>query len=125
LTGIVIRYKGKLTRKEVVDNADTTYYMVEDTVGRSYRGVLREPNVIRIPTRYSRNRTKALFNEFTIHDQQVLERINQAFDKARQILADGYDLVIGDIGSGMAQLKKRALNLYEYIQEQIAKLEQM
>lgn len=126
MTGIVIRYRGRaITRREVRANATTTYYMLDDTLHGTNRGPLSEPNVIKLPTKYRADRNaQAYFNENTIKDQLVLQRIHQAFLSSRRKLDDGYDVVIpANIGIGTAKLDRYCPQLLEYIRELIAELE--
>ena len=84
-----------------------------------------ELNAVGVPTKWSPGITEAdYFTDMDLGNDQVRSRIDAAFGRVEHWLRIGNDVVIptDDIGTGRAQLERRAPVLLRYINDKIAEL---
>lgn len=119
-----------ITRKELRDNPNTIYVFGDNMARQGYGGQAKEmrgePNAIGIPTKYfPSNQERAFFTDTTIIETYVLNAINDAFKRIEEQLLYKQIVVIpaAGIGTGLAQLPKRAPLVYEYILDKLKELE--
>ena len=88
--------------------------------GKEMRG---EPNTIGVPTKWSPSReTAAHFTDADCSNFDVMASIRQAFDRIEMALGAGRNVVIpaDGLGTGLADLPRRAPRIHRYIEERIA-----
>lgn len=89
-------------------------------------GVMRgEANAIGIPTKWSPDmRVSAFFTDDCLTNHEVMSQIDAAFDKLEFYLSEGLDVIIPSdgVGTGLAELPKRAPRLHQYIEDRIRAL---
>lgn len=126
----VEKFNGFWTRKEVAEQTDKVFLFGDNTDDRlnthyvpsSTQAVIRGlPNAIGIDTKKDRStNTSSYFTDadFDVFKQQVDEAIQKAKNSGKTIVipADG-------IGTGKAMLKEKAPKLFEYLQQELKKLE--
>ena len=84
-----------------------------------------ELNAVGVPTKWSPGITEAdYFTDMDLGNDQVRSRIDAAFGRVEHWLRIGNDVVIptDGIGTGRAQLERRAPVLLRYINDKIAEL---
>lgn len=132
MTGNILRAPYRITRREIRQNADTTYYVFGDNLmhkglGGQAREMRNEPNSIGIPTKYfpAMEDQRAFFTDEVMFDDEVMTEIDDAIYKIETVLKDGYDVVIplAGVGSGLSQLPTRAPRLFNYITQKLQFLE--
>lgn len=127
MTGIIIRTTHKITRKEVRENADTTYYVFGDNMVRHGFGglakeVRNERNSVGIPTKHFPSReARAYFTDEVMNSREIMGEIDGAIRKIDWLLKAGYDIVIPEdgVGTGLSELPERAPQLYNYIEQKL------
>ncbi len=128
MTCVVQRIKF-ITREYVRSNLDKLFLFGDNLERKGFGGqaaaMRGEPNAIGIPTKKSPNLAKTAFftdEEFELNKAAIDEafaRVLTAFKDANQVIvipADG-------IGTGRAQLDKRAPQTFAYLRQRLAKLE--
>ena len=125
--GRLLRPKAFIYRKDV-QRHPTTLFMFGDNLRREgYGGQAREmrgePNVVGVPTKVAPARDElAYFRD--VHLAQVAPLIDEAFVRADDHLTAGGDVVIpAGLGTGEADLPRRAPLIHDYILRSIADLE--
>jgi hypothetical protein len=120
-----------ISRDYVRSHRSTTIFVFGDNMAeRGYGGQAKEmrgePNVIGIPTKWSPGRDDSEYfcDEDWTSYPDIARAIGTAFDKIESKLIEGYDLVIpaDGIGTGLAELDKRAPEIFKIIK---AKLEDL
>ena len=83
-----------------------------------------EPNSVGIPTKRRPSMDDSAFLTDTDLNGPVRDEIDAAFARLRKHLADGHDVVwpADGVGSGRAQLKQRAPQIWDYIEYHFATL---
>ena len=131
LTTKVETFKGNWTREEVAKQTDKVFLFGDNTNDRinthyvpsMTQAVIRGlPNAIGIDTKKDRGTsTSSYFTDadFDIFKTQVDNAIQQAINSGKTIV-----IPEGGIGTGKAQLQQRAPKLFNYLQEQLNKLQQ-
>jgi hypothetical protein len=82
-----------------------------------------EPNAIGVPTKWRPDmRPEAFFSDADFDD--VRPSIDEAFNDISAYLDLGFDIVIpaDSLGTGLADLPRRAPRIYRYIEDKIASL---
>ena len=125
-------YQGYWTRKEVESQTDKVFLFgdnTDDRVNTHYiptrtQAIIRGlPNAIGIDTKKNRGTSESSYftdADFDIFKAQVDEAIQRAIDSGKTIVipADG-------IGTGKAELEKRAPKLFAYLQQQLDELKNL
>lgn len=125
-------YQGRWTRKEVESQTDKVFLFgdnTDDRVNTNYvptatQAVIRGlDNAIGIDTKKNRGTSKSSYftdADFDIFKAQVDEAIQRAIDSGKTIVipADG-------IGTGKAELDKRAPKLFAYLQQRLDELKNL
>lgn len=124
----VIRLK-RFDREKVMAHPNSLF-LFDDNLERRGRGgqaVIRDlPNALGVPTRRAPRRDESAY--FTDSDYNKVARlIYEVFRKAYTHLRLGKDVVIplDGLGTGLAQLPKRAPAIHEVIKSEIAFLERI
>jgi hypothetical protein len=119
----------RITREEVRNHPERVYIFGDNMEGRGFGGqaaaMRGEPNAIGVPTKWQPERTpRAYFTDDDWCDGDVRHAIRQAFALIERALADGRDVVIpaDGLGTGLAELPKRAPRIHRYIEDRIALL---
>tara|TARA_Y100001973_G_scaffold30409_1_gene45953 strand:+ start:163 stop:8913 length:8751 start_codon:yes stop_codon:yes gene_type:complete len=114
----------KITREDLQNNPDTVYLFGDNLQGKGKGGqaaaMRGEPNAAGIPTKKTPSTDDgAYFTDAELKQNKAA--IDAAFDK---IPADK-NIVIpkAGLGTGLAQLQKRAPETFKYLQQKLAKLE--
>ena len=123
-------FKGNWTRDQVAEQSDKVFLFGDNTQDRTItkyvpsmtQAVIRGlDNAIGIDTKKDRGTEKSSYftdEDFEEFKKQINEAIKQAIDSGKIIV-----IPEGGIGTGKAQLKERAPKLYNYLQEQLARLQ--
>ena len=131
LTTKVETFSGNWSREEVAKQTDKVFLFGDNTNDRinthyvpsMTQAVIRGlPNAIGIDTKKNRGTTKDSYftdADFDIFKTQVDNAIQQAINSGKTIV-----IPEGGIGTGKAQLQQRAPKLFNYLQEQLNKLQQ-
>jgi len=123
-------FKGFWTREQIEKQTDKVFLFGDNTNDRmhtkyvptSTQAVIRGlPNAIGIDTKRDRGTTKASYfsdNDLNVFELQLAQALNKAIDSGKIIVipADG-------IGTGKAMLKEKAPKLFEYLVDQLQKLQ--
>lgn len=132
MTGRVIRMQ-RITRDFVKANPDMLFVFGDNMAGVGLGGQAREmrgePNAIGVPTKWTPNRTPAAY--FSDEDWWIDSRcpiyftICTAFRSIEAALAAGRDVVMpaDGLGTGLAELPRRAPKIHAYIEKWIERLE--
>lgn len=128
---------GRLRRQEQITRADLranpgTYYVFGDNLAQSGLGgqareMRGEPNAIGVPTkRRSDMRPDSFLNDADLDDVGYTALVSNAFRLIRGALALGFDVVIpaAGLGTGLAQLPRRAPRIHAYIKAHIEHIEE-
>lgn len=127
----MIKYVDRYTREDVKENFMWWYVfgdnMQERGLGGQAKACRGEPNTVGIPTKWKPSMTEDSF--FTDDDYDaVAPKIYEAFDRLGRIMYIGSGIVVwpsDGIGTGLAQLEKRAPKIFALIQERKAMLEKL
>ena len=114
-----------ITRQTLRDNPDKAFLFGDNLDQRGMKGQAKEmrgePNAFGIPTKKHPSMGKYAF--FDDRDFQYYTwHIDRAFNKLKE---SGFDTVVipeAGLGGGLAELDQRAPLVFEYLNEQIAKL---
>jgi hypothetical protein len=127
--GKVIRLK-HITRDMVRADRNTVYVFGDNMARRGYGGQAKEmrgeSNAIGVPTKWRPERSEAAyFTDAAFQQLNVRSELQYAFDRMEEVLASGRNVVIpaDGLGTGLAELPRRAPHINRYIEERIAKLE--
>lgn len=128
MTGRVVR-RDFITRSDVrADHGRAVFVFGDNMQRRGLGGQAREmrgePNTIGVPTKRAPDmRPESFFSDADFDD--VRPSIDAAFNKIRRELERGLDVVIpaGGLGTGLADLPRRAPRIHRYIEERIAMLQ--
>jgi hypothetical protein len=119
-----------ITREYVRDRPDTIFVFGDNMAKKGFGGQAKAmrgmPNAVGIPTKWSPNNTPDAY--FCDNDLvKVAPSIEAAFDKIKIHMRQGHDVVIpaAGIGTGLADLSRRAPVIYRFIQDKLAKLERL
>ena len=137
---MVYRQKKFYNRQEVAENTDKVYLFgdnIKDATDAANgnphvpvktQAVIRGlDNAIGIPTKRNREHYADSYFGNTDGDFNLFKKgVDEAIAKARQAIAEGKQVIIPaeGIGTGAAQLQTKAPRLYEYLQNELNKLEQ-
>lgn len=123
MTGRVLRWIRWYTPADCRAHPDT-YFVFGDNLagwGKAGQACIRgEPNAIGVPTKISPT------EYFTDTTPGALLAIDAAFDRIEQELRMGHDVVVpaAGLGTGLAQMPRRAPRILAYIRERIRLLEE-
>lgn len=127
--GHVIRLQ-RVTRDLVRSDRNTLYVFGDNMAGRGLGGqaaeMRGEPNAIGVPTKWApERRESAYFTDADCTNRDVWHAIHGAFEQMRAALAEGRDVVIpaDGLGTGLAELPRRAPKIHAQIEAAIAALE--
>lgn len=127
--GRVVRLQ-RVTRSMVQADRATLFVFGDNMEGRGFGGqaaaMRGEPNAIGVPTKWSPERkASAYFSDEDRLNRDVWHAIHGAFEEMRQALASGRNVVIpaAGLGTGLAELPKRAPKIHDKIEAAIAGLE--
>lgn len=124
-------FKGNWSREEVAKQTDKVFLFGDNTNDRTNthyvpsmtQAVIRGlPNAIGIDTKKNRGTGESSYftdEDFDTFKAQVDNAIQQALDSGKTIV-----IPEGGIGTGKAQLQQRAPKLFNYLQEQLNRLQQ-
>jgi hypothetical protein len=126
--GKVLRLK-HITREMVQASRETVWVFGDNMARTGYGGqaaaMRDEPNAIGVPTKWApNNRPTAYFTDEDWLNDKVSLAIHYAFRAMRVALDDSRDVVIpaDGLGTGLADLPRRAPRIYREIEERIAAL---
>lgn len=126
--GSVIRIQ-RITREMVQQDRSSLFVFGDNMIGRGLKGqaaaMRGEPNVVGVPTKWRPERGEsAYFKDSDIDDPDVRHAIMEAFEKMRQALNAGRNVVIpkDGLGTGLAELPTRAPRIHVWIENTIAEL---
>lgn len=115
-----------ITRKELRDNPNTIYVFGDNMARQGYGGQAKEmrgePNAIGIPTKYYPTMSEqAFFTDEVFLDKEVMYAVDNALNRIKEQLQYKNIVVIpsAGIGTGLAELPKRAPNFYKYILQKL------
>lgn len=121
-----------ITRSEVRSRRDCIFVFGDNMQRKGFGGQAKamrgEPNTVGVPTKWApETKDAAYFSDDCLLNQDVLKAINGAFDKLRFLMKDGMNVVIplDGLGTGLADLPRRAPKLHAYIEEKIVLLSRM
>jgi hypothetical protein len=127
--GRIMRIKN-ITRAMVQASPETLYVFGDNMLRRGLAGqaaaMRGEPNAVGVPTKWAPERHAwAYFTDDDRLNRDVYHAIHEAFDRMRIALAAGNNVVIpaDGLGTGLADLPKRAPKLHSMIEAAIASLE--
>lgn len=119
-----------ITREQVRANRETLFVFGDNMAGTGYGGqaaaMRGEANAVGVVTKWKPERTpSAYFTDSDWLNGDVRHALFQAFDRIEAALADGRDVVIpaDGVGTGLAELPRRAPKIAAYIERRIAALE--
>jgi hypothetical protein len=118
-----------ITRKELKDNPNVIYVFGDNMIRQGYGGQAKEmrgePNAVGIPTKYSPSLAPhAFFTNKSLEEKAVKDAIDEAFARLEERLLHKQIVVIpAGIGTGLADLPKRAPLVHLYIMNKIQELE--
>lgn len=122
----------RIAREEVRANRNAVYVFGDNMVGKGFGGqaaaMRGEINAIGVPTKWRPERDPgAYFVDDDWSDGDVRHAIFGAFDRIEAELTAGRDVVIPSdgLGTGLADLPRRAPRIADYIGKRIADLEKM
>lgn len=124
-------YRPKLITREVVQRqAGKILFAFGDNMDRVGLGgqaaaMRGEPNAVGVPTKWSpAMRESCFFSNADIADPSVTGAIDSAFRRLMKALVEGQDIAIpaDGLGTGLAQLPRRAPAIHGYIEGWIASL---
>lgn len=107
----------------VKSNPDVYFVFSDNLIQQGYGGqaIIRdEPNTIGVPTKKYPNNTSCSF--FTDDDyEENKKHINKAFKEIKQKLKDGFHIALPQdgLGTGLADLSRKAPKTFEYLQKKI------
>lgn len=126
MTGQVLREK-IITRADVRARPDVVFAFGDNAQRRGFGGQAKEmrgePNAVGVPTKWApSNRPNAFFSDVDFAAAKLM--IGTAFDRLQRALQEGRDVVIpaDGLGTGIADLLRRAPKIYAYVEERIAGL---
>lgn len=127
----MIKYVDRFSRKEIQENRFWWYVfgdnMVEKGLGGQAKECRGEPNTVGIPPKWKPSMDESAFFSDDDYDA-VAPRIYDAFDRLGRIMYIGSGVIVwptAGIGTGLAQLEKRAPKIFALIQERKAMLEKL
>lgn len=116
-----------ITRDQVRARRNAVFMFGDNMQRKGYGGQAKhmrgEPNAVGVPTKWAPNmRPESFFSDDDF--AEVRPSIDAAFNRIRQELAQGLDVVIpiDGVGTGLADLPRRAPCIHRYIEDQIAAL---
>lgn len=118
-----------ITRQDVRDRRSAVFVFGDNMARKGFGGQAKamrgEPNAVGIPTKWDPStRAAAYFSDDDLSHREVRSAIDAGFDKLKLLMRDGLDIVIpaDGLGTGLAELPKRAPKLNAYIEDRIARL---
>lgn len=111
-------------------NPAVLYVFGDNMIGKGDAGqacIRYEPNSIGCPTKHLPAMTeKAFFSDDDWKDGNVRHALIDFFDKVAAVLRSGKDVSFPQdgLGTGLAQLERRAPKIYEYINRGVLRLQQ-
>lgn len=124
-TGRVIRHKN-ITRDMVRAQPSTVFVfgdnMARKGFGDQAKAMRGAPNSVGIPTKWAPDtKPSSYFSDDDLKHREVRAAIDAAFDKMELLRSQGHDIVIPEdgIGTGLADLPRRAPKLYQYIERRL------
>lgn len=121
-----------VTREMVQNNPGLVFVFGDNMEGRGFGGqaaaMRGEPNAVGVPTKWRPDRREgSYFTDADWQDRDVRCAIISALMDLDIRLSQGFDVVIpaDGLGTGLAELPKRAPKIHAYIQDSIAKLEKV
>jgi hypothetical protein len=125
-----MRYEKHITRQMLRDNPETLFVFGDNLLQAGYGGQAKEmrgeSNAVGIPTKHRPDMADDAF--FTNNDYgKVVPIISDIFDRLFYHVGEGGEVVWPEdgIGTGLAQLKQRAPDIWEYIEEEKRDLEKV
>jgi hypothetical protein len=123
-----MRYEKHITRQMLRDNPKTLFVFGDNLLQAGYGGQAKEmrgePNAMGIPTKRRPGMETDAF--FTNNDYgKVVPIISDIFDRLFYHVGEGGEVVWPEdgIGTGLAQLKQRAPDIWDYIEDEKRDLE--
>lgn len=116
----MIEYRKHITRQMLRDEPEKLFVFGDNMARKGLGGqaaeMRGEPNAVGIPTKYSPEMFKTSFFHDTDFDK-LKSRIDEPFDILKEHVKAGCIVVWpkDDIGTGRAQLRKRAPHIFWYI----------
>ena len=119
---MIIEYRSYITRKYVREHPEKTFLFGDNLIGKGYGGQAREmrdePNAIGIPTKKAPSMDD---NSFFTDEEFEVYKI--AIDRAFMKIPKGTVVIPYDgLGTGRAELKKRAPKTWRYLQMKLKEL---
>jgi hypothetical protein len=118
-----------ISRKELRDNKNHLYVFGDNMLRQGYGGQAKEmrgePNAIGIPTKYFPAMVPtAFFNNQSLSEPSVEHALRLAFHTIEICLEENRIVVIpaAGIGTGLAELPKRAPGIHKYITDKLKEL---
>jgi len=128
MTCVVQRIKF-ITREYVRSNPDKLFLFGDNLERKGFGGqaaaMRGEPNAIGIPTKKSPSNTEAAFfndDEFELNKAAI----DEAFARAQTAITEANQVIVipaDGLGTGRAQLDKRAPQTFAYLQQRLVELE--
>ena len=117
-----------ITRADVRDRRGALFVFGDNMQRKGYGGQARamrgEPNAIGVPTKWAPDRrAKSYFSDADF--DRVRDAIDDAFREIRRLQNQGLDVVLpaDGLGTGLAELPRRAPRIHAYIEKHIASLD--
>lgn len=122
-------WKGFWSVKDVRAHPDKLWIFGDNVLGKGKRGqacIRDEPNAIGIPTKWVPSLRESAF----FSDDKFLEcttAIDEAFTKIYKLLPDYEGIVLPEngLGTGLAQLDKRAPGVFRYLCDMLEELKKL
>jgi hypothetical protein len=118
-----------IVRKDLQEHPNIIYVFGDNMARKGYGGQAKEmrgePNSIGIPTKYYPTMSEeSFFKDETIFDPVVMSAIDTALERIEEQLIYKCVVVIpaAGIGTGLAELPKRAPKIYKYITDKLEEL---
>ena len=125
-----MRFEKHITRQMLKNSPDTLFVfgdnMLEQGLGGQAKEMRGESNAVGIPTKYAPGMREA---DFFINDdlKKAKPVIDERFTRLKQHAEKGGDIVWPEdgIGTGLAELEKRAPKIWAYIEDQFIELDKL
>lgn len=122
----------RVTRADLRANPTTLYVFGENMVRRGLGGQAREmrgePNAVGVPTKWFPSRdAHSYFRDRDFENNLVMSIIRNQFGRLYLWLKQGNNVAIpaDGLGTGLAELPKRAPRIHAYIEERIRQLQEI
>lgn len=125
-----VRFHDRIYPEDCRTAVATIFVFGDNMIGRGKAGqacIRDEPNAIGVPTKWNPSMVDdAFFSDHPVTIKAV-EKIRQQFAVIESFLATGTDVSFPQdgLGTGLAELPKRAPNLYAFIEKSIEELKRL